>query len=153
MSAPQWDIRLRIVSETLSVTEITTMTGLQPDRSSERGSFSPGSSLARRFTSWEIESGLSATSDVSAHVSRIADRLAGHVGALRRAAELADGFELSIVGRFDPTADDSPGVNLTDDHLSFLASVHASLDLEIIPEPPAASGGKPAPGRTSAEDE
>jgi hypothetical protein len=51
---------------------------------------------------------------------------------------------LSIVGRFDPTTDDSPGVNLTADHLAFLSSVRASLDPEIIPEPPAVSDGRRA---------
>ncbi len=153
MSAPQWDIRLRIVSETLSVAEITTMTGVPPDRSSDRGTLRRGSSLPRRFSSWEIESGLNAAMDVAAHVSRIVERMAGHADALRRTAELADGFELSIVGRFEPTVDDSPGVNLTGDHLAFLASVRASLDLEIVPEPSGDSGVTTAPDRTLAEDE
>lgn len=153
MSAPQWDVRLRIVSEALTVAEITSMTGVPPDRSSERGTFRLGSSLARRFSSWEIESGLGAAENVTAHVSRIVDRLAGHAEALQRASKLVDGFELSIVGRFDPTADDSPGLNLTDEHLAFLAGVLASLDVEIVPEPPGDADAKSGLDRASTEDE
>lgn len=145
MSAPLWDVRLRMISETLSVAEIATMTGVPPDRSSERGTFRRGSSLARRFSAWEIESGLDASTDVAEHVSRIVERLAGHADELRRTAELADGFELSIVGRFEPEVDDSPGVNLTGEHLAFLASAGASLDIEIVPQPPGSSGDPTTP--------
>jgi hypothetical protein len=132
MSAPQWEVRLRLVSEKLSVAEITTMVGVEPDRSTERGTLRRGSSLPRRFSAWEIESRLGVAGDVAEHVSSITERMLSHSGSLRRAAEQVDGFELSIVGRFDPTVDDSPGVNLTHDHLAFLAAVGASLDLEIV---------------------
>lgn len=135
MSAPEWEVRLRLVSESRSVAELTALVGMHPDRSSDRGTFRRGSSLARRFSSWEIESDLDASRDVSQHVSRIVERLMGHTDALRRAAALADGLELSIVGRFDPRTDDRPGVNLTDGHVAFLGSVCASIDLEVIPAP------------------
>ena len=153
MSVPTWNVRLRIVSEVLTVAEITRIVGVSPDRSSDRGSLRRGSSLALRFSAWEFESGLSATADVTEHVSRIVERLETHAVALRSAAGLADGFELSIVGRFDPALDHSPGLNLTVDHLAFLTSVGASLDLEIIPEAAPASGTAHGPDATLVIEE
>ena len=73
--------------------------------------------------------------DVSEHVSRLVERLAGDVDGLRRASEMADACELSIVGRFDPVTDDSPSVNLSVDHIEFLSGVRASVDVEVIAEP------------------
>lgn len=113
MSEPIWDVRLRIVSESLSVAELTAMIGVLPDQSSERGSFRRGSSLARRFSSWEIESGLDAAMDVTTHVFRVIERMSRHVDTLRKASDLADGLELAIVGRFRPSTHDNPGVGIS----------------------------------------
>ena len=135
------------------MSDTTTMTGVSPDRSSERGTLRQGSALPRRFSSWEITSGLSATTEVAQHVGRIVERMAGHADALRRTGERVDGFELSIVGRFEPALDDNPGVNLTGEQLEFLACVRASLDLGIVPEPSSDSDRARPSDRALAEDE
>jgi Domain of unknown function (DUF4279) len=132
MSAIEWTVRLRLVSERLSLAEMTEMVGVDPDRCSERGSLRSGSSLPRRFSSWEVESRLSATADVDEQVADLAERMVTHAESLRIAGVQADGFELAVVGRFDPAVDHSPGVNLSTANLSFLTNIGATFDLEII---------------------
>ena len=75
--------------------------------------------------------------DVADHVGDILERIVDRRETLRLVAAQVDGFELSIVGHFNPMLDDNPGMNLTSDHLAFLADVRASLDLEIVAIEPA----------------
>lgn len=137
MSATSWEVRLRIVSEQRSVAELSALVGIDPDHSIERGTLRHGSSLPRRFSSWEIESRCEAMTDVADHVGDILERIVDRREKLRLVAAQVDGFELSIVGHFNPRLDDNPGMNLTSDHLGFLADVRASLDLEIVAIEPA----------------
>lgn len=132
MNLPCWNIRLRIISETLTVPEIERLVGGRPDRASERGTLPHGSSLPRRFSTWEVTSLLDPTADAGEHVSGILDRVSDLAEGFLRAVDSGCLLEMSIVARFDPSTDRNPNCNLSAEQLRFLAKIRAEVDLEII---------------------
>jgi hypothetical protein len=136
MSSVWWKVSLRLVSDELSVAEISEMLGGEPDQSSDRGTFRPGSTLPRKFSFWEIHSDLPGESDVEDHVDRIIERMPVSFDDVRRVRPSLTFCVLAITGYFLRKDVGKPGVNLTERQLSLLAHAVASIDIELVPTRP-----------------
>ncbi len=136
MTSPRWSVRLRVVSEVVTPDHLARTIGLEPDRRTARGTIPPRSTLPRRFSSWELESQLDPTADLSEHVGNIVSRLEGRTASLRKAIKDAGIAELAAVAYFTPLVDDNPFINLGPELISFLADLGICLDFEAVPQSP-----------------
>lgn len=136
MSSVRWKVSLRLGSDELSVAELSKMLGGQPDQSSDRGTYRPGSSLPRKFSFWKIHSDLPAEADVEDHVDRIIDRMPVSFDDVRRVRPSLEFCELSILGYFLREDVGKPGISLTERQLSLLAHAVTSIDIELVPTLP-----------------
>ncbi len=106
-----------------------------------RGTIPAHSTLPRRFSSWELESQLDPTAELSEHVGNIVSRLEGRTVSLRKAIKEAGIAELAVAAYFTPLVDDIPFIHLEPELISFLADFGISLDFEAVPQSAIDSSG------------
>lgn len=123
---------LVVITQTLSVEEISSLVGCQPDRSRGKGAVRPGAAfpIPAKETSWELRE----RADQSVALSTLIERISERIVPLRdRFLGLVDAgctFKLEIVQWISGDDPHGPGFALDVELLGFLAEIQAVVDVD-----------------------
>ena len=123
---------LVVITQTLSVEEISSLVGCQPDRSRGKGDVRPGAvfPIPVKETSWELRE----RADQSVALSTLIERISERILPLRdRFLGLVDAgctFKLALVQWISEDDPHGPGFVLDAKLMGFLAEIQAVLDVD-----------------------
>lgn len=116
-----------IAGDELDPAEITTLLGLEPTDSWNKGDINPRTGLERKFGRWSLFSRLARTEGFAAHISDVLMQMEQNVAGFIRVINAFEG-QMQLVGYFHSTY---PGLALTSQTIQGLAKYNLAVDLDF----------------------
>jgi hypothetical protein len=123
---------LVVVTQTLSVEEISSLVGCQPDRSRSKGDVRPGAvvPIPAKETSWELCERAGQSVPLSDLLERLSERILPLRDPFLGLVDAGCTFKLALVQWISEDDPHGPGFALNAELLGFLAEVQAVLDVD-----------------------
>jgi hypothetical protein len=120
-------IRLKVTSTSMSPDEITGAIGLSPDKTWRIGDLRSVTQITEKCNGWILGSDSARAEGVATQMDRIISRVGENVQNIKQIAATEE-VQVSIV-IYAKSA--QLGINLSKRHIAFIASLGATLDLDL----------------------
>lgn len=123
-------VSLRVMSGTISPTEITAYLGIEPDHVWSKGDVRKGTKLSEVENGWELKSSTNSEAQLQQQVTRLLDKIMPAANTLK---ELSGTWivQISCV----VYAETPPPLNFSAELISRMAAVNAALDIDLYINP------------------
>lgn len=123
-------VSLRVMSGTISPTEITAYLGIEPDHVWAKGDVRKGTKLSEVENGWELKSSTNSEAQLQQQVTRLLDKIMPAANTLK---ELSGSWIVQIscvvYGEIPPP------LNFSAEIISRMAAVNAALDIDLYINP------------------